>query len=134
MNVLLSYKSTVRPLLATSVRNTRFPTYQRRMVQSINTAQEFNDAIPKGLVIVDFFATWCGPCKMVAPIVEKLEPQYDGVKFLKVDIEKVPDVASKYEVSAVPSFFYLKDGKVVDVVRGAAPAQIKQGLDKLTSA
>lgn len=101
------------------------------MVQSITSAQEFNDAISKGLVIVDFYATWCGPCKMVAPIVEKLEPQYEGVKFLKVDIEQVADVASKYEVTAVPSFIYLKDGQVVDVVRGAAPAQIKQGLDKL---
>lgn len=131
MNVFASYKRVTSPLLALATRTNKFSFNQLRMVQSITSAQEFNDAISKGLVIVDFYATWCGPCKMVAPIVEKLEPQYEGVKFLKVDIEQVADVASKYEVTAVPSFIYLKDGQVVDVVRGAAPAQIKQGLDKL---
>lgn len=101
------------------------------MVHTVTSASEFNEAVASGAVVVDFFATWCGPCKMVAPLLEKLEPKFESIKFLKIDIEEVPEIASEYQVSAVPTFLYFKDGKVVNVVRGAAPAKIQQGLEEL---
>lgn len=67
---------------------------------------------------------------MVAPVLDKLEPQYSSIKFFKLDIEEVPEVSSEFEVSTVPTFILFKDGKVAEVVKGAAPAKIKQVLDQ----
>ncbi|GMM51791.1 thioredoxin [Starmerella bacillaris] len=101
------------------------------MVSAITSNEQFTDAISNGTTLVDFFAEWCGPCKMISPVLDKLEPQYESIKFVKVDIDNLSDIAKKYEITAVPSFVFFKDGEVVDVVRGAAAAQVKQALDKL---
>ncbi len=69
----------------------------------------------KGVVLVDFFATWCGPCQMSAPIVDKMADEYAGkAKVLKVDVDQDRESAMKYGVMSIPTFVVLKDGQEVD--------------------
>ncbi len=65
-------------------------------------------------VLVDFYAVWCGPCKMVAPVMDELATKYDGkVKFAKLDVDESPKVAEKYGVMSIPTVIVMKDGKEV---------------------
>ncbi len=76
----------------------------------------------KQLVIVDFWAQWCGPCRVVAPIVDELSTEYDGkVSIGKVDVDKYPRIAEKFGIMNIPTILFIKDGKVVDRIKGAAP-------------
>lgn len=84
-----------------------------------------------GPVIVDYFATWCGPCKAVSPILEKLSNEHTEVKFFKVDVDKLTDVAADNGISAMPTFQFYKGGEVLETVRGANPPGIQAGLAKL---
>jgi thioredoxin 1 len=71
-------------------------------------------------VLVDFWATWCGPCKMIAPVVEELAKEYAGkVKIGKLDVEESPKAASQYGVMSIPTLIFFKSGKVMDQVVGA---------------
>ena len=71
------------------------------------------------LVMVDFFATWCGPCQMFSPIVEQVEDKYDGdLTVVKVDIDENPDIAEKYTIQSVPTTILFKNGEVVERVSG----------------
>lgn len=71
-------------------------------------------------VVVDFWAVWCGPCKMIAPIMEELASEYEGqVKFTKVDVDNNPNVAVQYGIRSIPTILFFKDGKVTDQVIGA---------------
>ena len=65
------------------------------------------------LVVVDFFATWCGPCKAIAPFIADLEPQMENVVFLKVDVDEAEDAAVEYDISAMPTFKFIKNGVAV---------------------
>lgn len=99
------------------------------MVSQISSAAEFDQAIQADkLVVVDFFATWCGPCKMIAPMIEKFAEQYSSAAFYKLDVDQVPEAAQKAEVSAMPTIVLYKNGEVVDKVIGANPALIKQKI------
>ncbi len=74
-------------------------------------------------ILVDFFATWCGPCKMMAPVLDKLSAKYEGkIAFAKIDVDENPDSAAEYNVRSIPFMALFKDGKVVDHVLGAVPA------------
>jgi len=86
-----------------------------------------------GLVMIDFWATWCGPCRMVAPVVEKLAGEYKGkIKVLKLNTDENPDVASKYGIQGIPTLMFFKDGKKVDQVVGAVPeGTLKAKFDSL---
>jgi thioredoxin 1 len=76
----------------------------------------------KGLVIVDFWATWCGPCHMVAPIMEQLATEHQGkVKVLKVDVDANQRTAMRFNVRSIPSILFFKDGRHVDTLVGAYP-------------
>ena len=71
-------------------------------------------------VLVDFFATWCGPCKMLGAVIEKAAPKLEAkAKVVKVDVEMAPDTASKYGIMSVPSVFVFKNGNVVEKKVGA---------------
>ena len=73
-------------------------------------------------VLIDFYADWCGPCKMMAPVVEKLAEKYEGkVKVGKVNSDDEPELAQMFQVMSIPNFVIIKDGKVVDRVIGAVP-------------
>lgn len=101
------------------------------MVTPITSAAEFDSAIANTdkLVVVDFFATWCGPCKMIAPMVEKFSEQYaEGAIFLKVDVDQLPELAQRYEISAMPTLAFIKNGKEITKVVGANVAAIKQNI------
>ena len=76
----------------------------------------------QGLAMVDFWATWCGPCLMVAPIVEQLAREYEGqVKVAKLDVDENQRSAVRFNVRSIPSILFFKDGKHVDTVVGAVP-------------
>ncbi|MGN0194720.1 MAG: thioredoxin [Pseudoramibacter sp.] len=73
-------------------------------------------------VMVDFYADWCGPCKMMGPMVEKLANAYDGkIKIGKLNVDEQPALADQYGVSSIPNFVFFKNGKVVDQAIGAMP-------------
>lgn len=75
-------------------------------------------------VIVDFYADWCGPCKMMAPIIDQLATEYEGkVKIGKVNTDENRGVASKYNIMSIPTILFIKDGQVVETTVGALPKQ-----------
>lgn len=81
-----------------------------------NFETEINDTLP---VFVDFYANWCGPCKMMAPIVEQLESEYAGkMKFAKCDIDENMGIAQKYRIMSIPTFIIFKNGEPVDAIVG----------------
>ncbi|MBR4015860.1 MAG: thioredoxin [Anaerotignum sp.] len=84
-------------------------------------------------VLVDFSATWCGPCQMMGPVLEQLSAEYEGkAKILKVDVDESADLAMKYQVMSVPNMIFFKGGQKVDAVVGAVPANfLKEKLDGL---
>ena len=77
----------------------------------------------KGLVLVDFFATWCGPCKMLAPILEELDGELKDVKIVKVDVDQSPETASTYGIQSIPTMKLFKAGKDVQTTVGFLPKE-----------
>ncbi|MDA8169829.1 MAG: thioredoxin [Nitrospiraceae bacterium] len=86
-----------------------------------------------GLVMVDFWAAWCGPCRIIAPTVEELAKEYTGkLKVAKLNTDENPDVASKYKIMGIPTLIFFKNGDKVDQIVGAVPKpQLKAKIDAL---
>ena len=84
-------------------------------------------------LVVDFWATWCGPCRMIAPIVEELAKEYDGkIAVGKCDVEENDELAAEYGIRNIPTIIYMKNGEIVDKVVGAAPkATLEEKLKAL---
>jgi thioredoxin 1 len=87
----------------------------------------------QGLVLVDFWAVWCGPCQMVGPIVDELATEYNGkLKVMKLNTDENPDVAGRYGIMSIPTLLFFKGGQAVDKVVGAVPKKIlKDAIDRL---
>lgn len=90
----------------------------------------------KGLVIVDFWAEWCGPCRMVAPVVNELAKEYgERVKIMKLNTDENPEVAGRYQIMGIPTLLFFKEGKLVDKLVGAlSKAQYKDKVENLLTA
>jgi len=94
------------------------------------TDATFQDEVEKhsGLAVVDFWATWCGPCRMVAPILDQLSQEYEGkVKITKLDVDANIQTATRFNVRSIPTLLFFKDGKVVDQIIGAVPKSAIEG-------
>uniref|UniRef100_A0A7I4CX43 Thioredoxin domain-containing protein n=1 Tax=Physcomitrium patens TaxID=3218 RepID=A0A7I4CX43_PHYPA len=90
-----------------------------------------SNSVPK--VLVDFTATWCGPCRLMAPIFVELSKKYENIIFLKVDVDEVKDVTSQWEVRAMPTFIFIKDGKSIHKVVGANKDELEKKCQQFAS-
>ncbi len=87
-------------------------------VVELNSAN-FDIITSQGLVLVDFWAEWCGPCKMMHPVFERMAKKYRHIKFARVNVDQNQDISMKFGVQAIPTFIMFKDGKQVDRMMGA---------------
>jgi thioredoxin 1 len=97
----------------------------------VKVVEDVSEIPTTGLVIIDFFATWCGPCKKIAPVYEELAKKYDTVTFLKVDVDESQEIASQFDISAMPTFVFLKNGAMFHKIEGADVRGIGQTLDSM---
>ncbi|HCC06869.1 MAG TPA: thioredoxin [Clostridiales bacterium] len=84
----------------------------------------FDSAINTGVTIVDFYADWCGPCKMMGPVMENISDEVENVSVCKVNVDKANDIAAKYNVMSIPTFIIFKDGNQVETFKGAMPKEM----------
>ncbi len=105
------------------------------MVKAITDLNEFNQLLKSsGKVVVDFTATWCGPCKVIAPVFEELAGQHNEVTFIKVDVDSGSDIATQAKINAMPTFVAYKNGTEVSRFSGASKEQLAQLVTQLKSA
>lgn len=102
------------------------------MAHHVKDMNEFTTKLSEatGLVVVDFFATWCGPCKLIAPKIEELAVEFPDVVFLKVDVDECEDISAEYDISAMPTFVFIKAQKKVDAFSGANADKVKEYIVK----
>ncbi|CAL5373280.1 unnamed protein product [Camellia sinensis] len=104
-------------------------------VISCHTVDSWNEQLQKDndskkLVVIDFTASWCGPCRFIAPFLAELAKKLPTVTFLKVDVDELESVAKDWAVEAMPTFMFLKEGKLVDKVVGAKKDELQQTIAK----
>ena len=88
------------------------------MLKHINSAAEFDSAIKEGIVLVDFFATWCGPCKMLSPVLEEVANENPNIAVLKIDVDEVGELAARYGIQAIPTLMLFKNGQRIETRMG----------------
>ena len=101
------------------------------------TTSTWDDEVIKaqGLVMIDFWAAWCGPCRIISPTVEELSKEYSGkIKVLKLNTDENSDIASRYQVMGIPTLMFFKDGTKLDQIVGVVPKQfLKAKIDSFLS-
>ncbi len=107
------------------------------MAEYTFTTQNFEEEVlnSKIPVLIDFMADWCGPCKMMAPMIDEFAKEYDGeLKVGKINVDEQPEIAQKYGVMSIPMFAFIKDGEMVDSAVGAqTKAKLQSMIDKVVS-
>ena len=97
------------------------------MIKHVESVKQFNEEIKEGTVLVDFFATWCGPCQMLSPVIEQLDKEVN-IKVLKVDVDELSDLARQFRVMSIPTLVVLKDGKMTKRELGYMPLERLKAL------
>jgi len=112
------------------------PSKRKGGVNQLHSMTSFKTSVEEGsadqIVVIDFFATWCGPCKVISPVVAKMsdeEPYKEKVTFYKIDVDEAPDVAQELGIRAMPTFAIFKNGKKVDEVVGANERALRSKID-----
>lgn len=98
------------------------------------TKEEFQRIISNGhkLVVVDFFADWCMPCLMMAPVIEELAKNMKEVKFVKIDVDDNPKLSNKYEIRSIPTLIFFRDGEIIDkIIGGMDEDDLKEKIEEL---
>ena len=88
------------------------------------TDANFDETVNEGITLVDFWAEWCGPCHMIAPVLEEVSNEINAVKIGKLDVDSNPISASKYGIRSIPTLYLFKDGEIIDKLIGGVPKQI----------
>ena len=84
------------------------------MLKHINSVEEFDNSVKEGLVLVDFFATWCGPCRLLSPVLEEISEENPQLQVLKIDVDEVGALAARYGIQSIPTLMLFKDGQRVE--------------------
>ena len=100
-------------------------------IKHLQDVESFEEALKHKMVVVDFYADWCGPCKRLAPALEQLAGKNSHVHFYKVNVEENVEVSKKYKISAMPTIIFFKSGEEVTKVVGADISKIEDGVKKL---
>ena len=99
-------------------------------VTKITSAEEFHSKVAsEKLTVVDAFADWCGPCRMIAPTLEGYSNEYTDIQVIKFDVDALGDLAQEQKISAMPTFIFFKNGKEIDRMMGANPAGLKAKIE-----
>lgn len=97
------------------------------MIKHVESVNEFRNEVASGTVLVDFFATWCGPCQMLAPVIEEFDKKHD-IKVLKVDVDELGDLAREFRIMSIPTLIVFKDGKMSKKELGYMPLERLEAL------
>ncbi|EEB05596.2 thioredoxin Trx2 [Schizosaccharomyces japonicus yFS275] len=126
----MSMKSLAKTLFGVSKRTFSYSS-ALRAVHPVVSSAVFNEKIssPK-LTVADFYATWCGPCKTIHPLLVTLSEKYDDVSFIKVDVDQMQDLAQQYGVYAMPTLMVFKNGKLLDQIVGADLKLLRMSIAK----
>lgn len=102
------------------------------MAYKVLNNDNFDETIKSGVVLVDFWATWCGPCKMLAPTIDEIADEYDGKAVVgKVDVDDCPDLAQRFGIMSIPTIYIFKDGEPVDRLIGyRLKMELEEALNK----
>lgn len=94
------------------------------MAVTYGTTATFPEVTSQGVVLVDFYADWCGPCQMIAPILEELGTEYDGkFEIVKINTDENPDLSSQFRIMSIPTMLLFKNGEVVETLVGMQPKE-----------
>ncbi|CAL5078770.1 unnamed protein product [Urochloa decumbens] len=105
------------------------------VVIACHTKDEFDAQMKKAeetkkLVVIDFTASWCGPCRFIAPVFVEYAKKYPHIVFLKVDVDELKEVAAEYKIEAMPTFLFIKEGKTIQTVVGARKEELQANIEK----
>ena len=92
------------------------------MIKHLSNANEFEQEVQGEVVLVDFYADWCGPCQMLVPNLEELAEK-DGIKVVKINVDEIPDLARQFRIMSIPTLMLFKDGKFVKKILGYMPIE-----------